>query len=261
MKIYLSPSMQVHNAYAWGNTNERVQCSRIAEAAERALERNGFEVKKAPEGQSMEKNVQESNSWKADLHVPIHTNAGGGEGTLVMIYGKGDLAAGQAVYDAVQAVTPGKVNYGVRVNSGLYELSYTRASAVYVECEFHDRADLAEWITGHTDELGEAICKGICTFYHTAYKPAGDDESGKVSWDTREKKMAAGEQYAALCTAGAAVETTDAGAAAIVKVQPGYQARNGKKGDLYTVRALGPGRAEIRAVKDGESAAFPVIVG
>ena len=76
MKIYLSPSSQSHNAYAAGNTTEQAQCNRIAAAAKTALERNGYTVKKAPEGQSYTKNVAESNAWGADIHMPIHTNAG-----------------------------------------------------------------------------------------------------------------------------------------------------------------------------------------
>ena len=32
-KVYLSPSSQVSNPYAWGSTNEAAQCRRIADAA------------------------------------------------------------------------------------------------------------------------------------------------------------------------------------------------------------------------------------
>lgn len=77
-KIYLSPSNQVSNSYAYGNTNEMVQCNRIAEAARVALKRCGFDVKKAPQGQNMNTSINESNNWGADLHIPVHTNAGGG---------------------------------------------------------------------------------------------------------------------------------------------------------------------------------------
>lgn len=68
MKIYLSPSAQPRNLYAAGNTTEQVQCNRIAAAAKTALERNGYTVKKAPEGQSYVKNVEEANAWQADVH-------------------------------------------------------------------------------------------------------------------------------------------------------------------------------------------------
>ena len=46
-KVYLSPSDQTKNLYAYGNTNEAVQCGKIAEATKKALERNGGNRKKA----------------------------------------------------------------------------------------------------------------------------------------------------------------------------------------------------------------------
>ena len=86
-KIYLSPSAQPANSYAAGNTDEQTQCNRIAEAARLALIRCGFDARKGPEGQGYKENVAESNAWGADLHIPIHTNAGGGAGTVVFVHG------------------------------------------------------------------------------------------------------------------------------------------------------------------------------
>lgn len=195
MKIYLSPSAQPANSYAAGNTNEQVQCNRIAEAAKTALVRCGFAVKKAPEGQGYKENVDESNAWGADLHIPIHTNAGGGAGTVVFVHGgtAKQMQYAKPIYDEVQAASPGTTDYGVRVNSGLYELGYTTATAVYVECEFHDRADLAAWIIEHTTELGEAIARGVCKGAGVPYIAPSGSEPGKTEAElAREWAMAQG---------------------------------------------------------------------
>ncbi len=198
MKIYLSPSAQPANNYAAGDTNEQAQCNRIAEAAKTALERCGFAVRKAPEGQGYKDSVDESNAWGADLHIPIHTNAGGGAGTVVFVH-RGTAAQMQyakPIYDEVQAASPGTTDYGVRVNSGLYELGYTTATAVYIECEFHDRADLAAWIIEHTTELGEAIARGVCIGAGVTYiapEPKPDPEPVKPETElAREWVMATG---------------------------------------------------------------------
>lgn len=195
MKIYLSPSAQPANSYAAGNTNEQVQCNRIAEAAKTALVRCGFAVKKAPEGQGYKENVDESNAWGADLHIPIHTNAGGGAGTVVFVHGgtAKQMQYAKPIYDEVQAASPGTTDYGVRVNSGLYELGYTTGTAVYVECEFHDRADLAAWIIEHTTELGEAIARGVCKGAGVTYIAPSGSEPGKTEAElAREWAMAQG---------------------------------------------------------------------
>ena len=210
MKIYLSPSAQPANNYAAGDTNEQAQCNRIAEAAKYALERCGFAVRKAPEGQGYKDSVAESNAWGADLHIPIHTNAGGGAGTVVFVHGgtAKQMQYAKPIYDEVQTASPGTTSYGVRVNSGLYELGYTTATAVYVECEFHDRADLAAWIIEHTTELGEAIARGVCTGAGVPYiapEPKPDPEPVKPETElAREWVMATGisdgQNPDALCT-------------------------------------------------------------
>lgn len=176
--------MQGNNRYAYGDTTEMVQCNKIAEAAKTALERCGFEVKKAPQGQSMQQSIKESNSWSPDLHIPIHTNAFNGQtlgGTLVMIYSMEDKnkRAGQALLDSVAPVSPGP-DYTLRANLSLAELNSTKAVAVYVEVEFHDTADGAKWIIENTNTIGEAICKGVCNYFGVTYKSDSSVPSGKL---------------------------------------------------------------------------------
>ena len=171
-KIYLSPSNQDGNLYAYGNTNECEQCNRIADAAKEALERCGFTVRKAELGQNMNVSINESNSWGADLHIPIHTNAGGGNGTMCMVFARTpeNMKFAEPIYDAVQAVTPGKIDYGIREYPQLAEINSTRAVAVYIEADFHDNAYIAKWLIENTKAVGEAIAKGICKAYDVPYK-------------------------------------------------------------------------------------------
>ena len=171
-KIYISPSNQNGNMYAYGSTNEMEQCNRIADAAKSALERCGFTVKKAAKGQAMSASISESNAWKPDLHICIHTNAGGGQGTMCMVYSKAaeNMKYAQPIYDAVQAVTPGKTNYGIREYPELAELNGTSAIAVYTEVDFHDNANIAKWIINNTQTVGEAFAKGICKAFGVSYK-------------------------------------------------------------------------------------------
>ena len=177
-KIYLSPSNQDGNMYAYGNTTECEQCNRIADAAKNALERCGFEVKKAPKGQEMKTSISESNKWGADLHIPIHTNAttnsgtGTAVGTVVFVYNTAaaNMALAEPIYSAVQDVTPGGTDYGVRENPELAELNSTSAVAVYIEVDFHDNPTVAKWLVENTAAVGEAIAKGVCEGYGVTYK-------------------------------------------------------------------------------------------
>lgn len=171
-KIFLSPSNQDKNTYAYGNTTEDVQCGKIAKACEVALKRCGFEVK-VEQYDTMQNRVAHSDAWGADLHVPIHTNAFNGivGGTRIFYYApntEGHKAA-QAVFDALKAMTPGTSD-ACQQNNSLYENKTPKAPSVYVEAEFHDVAKYAMWIIDHTTEIGEAICEGICAHFGVAYK-------------------------------------------------------------------------------------------
>ena len=176
-KIYLSPSNQDGNMYAYGNTNEMEQCNRIADAAKTALERCGFTVKKAPKGQNMRVSINESNAWGADLHIPIHTNAmtndgtGTAGGTIVFVYSADtpNMALATPIYNAVQAVTPGKTDFSVRAYPDLAELNGTNCIAVYIEVDFHDNPPIAKWLVEHPQTVGEAIAKGVCKGFGVEY--------------------------------------------------------------------------------------------
>ena len=155
-KVYLSPSSQVSNPYAWGSTNEAAQCRRIADAAAAALTRSGLSVKNnqtAP----MEGRVAESNAWGADLHVCIHTNAFNGRVTGTRVFSWNDAgrgrAAAQAVFDELAPLTPGTSD-SLSTNQTWYELRRTAAPCVYVEAEFHDNAEAARWISAFGAESG-----------------------------------------------------------------------------------------------------------
>jgi N-acetylmuramoyl-L-alanine amidase len=176
-KIYLSPSDQVSNKYAYGDTNEAVQCRRIADACEAALKRCGFEVKNN-KTDSMAARCAESDRWGADLHVPIHTNAYNKSvtGTRLFCYSTGGAGykACQAVFAALAPLTPG-TSENIRANPGLYEVSNPNAPTVYIEVDFHDVAAVAKWIIENAEAIGEAIAKGICSYFGKTYvapKPA-----------------------------------------------------------------------------------------
>lgn len=180
-KIYLSPSNQDGNIYAAGNTNEMIQCNKIAEAAKKYLEKHGFDVKKAAQGQNMWTSINESNAWGANLHVPIHTNAFNGTltgGTLIMLHtaSGNNLKAGTAILSQLAPVTPGK-DYAIQERPTLAELNATKAIAVYIECEFHDTVDGANFIINNTDKLGEAIAHGICDYFGVKWNDEDDNTS------------------------------------------------------------------------------------
>ena len=174
-KVYISPSDQTENRYAWGNTNEHVQCQKIAKAEAAALRRSGVEVQVAALGSTMAQRCAQSNAWGADIHNCVHTNACNKQvmGTRLFCFaipGKGYDAC-KAVFNELAPLTPG-TSENIQANSRLYEVRVPDAPSVYCECEFHDTVEGAKWIVEHTTEIGEAIAKGLCKYLGVKYVPA-----------------------------------------------------------------------------------------
>lgn len=182
-RVYLSPSDQRRNTYAYGNTTEAVQCGKIAEACRAALVRSGVEVM-VGQYDTMANRCAASDRFGADLHVPIHTNAYNGKtsGTRIFCYsmdGAGYKAC-KAVFDVLAPYTPG-TSENIKANPSLYEVKNPKAPTVYIEVDFHDVPDVAKWIIENTNGIGEKIAEGLCNALGVAYvKPKAEESTDTI---------------------------------------------------------------------------------
>lgn len=226
-KVFLSPSNQYDNRYAYGDTTEGVQCGKIAEACREALERSGVTVKLMHD-ESMQEKCAASNAFGADLHVPIHTNAFNGtvSGTRMFCYAEGGEGqkACQAIFNRLAPVTPG-TSENIRADASLYEVRVPAAPTAYIECEFHDNPTASQWIVENTGLIGENIAQGICDYFGVTFRekeqaaPAKsvDEVAREVirgEWgngsDRRQRLEAAGYDYNAVQDRVNAILTGDA---------------------------------------------------
>ena len=162
MKIYLSASNQTDNMY---NTRAQMSecdvCYLIAQKTQDYISSiNGIECKLGDKHDTMANKVKASNDFKADYHVCIHTNAGGGKGTEVYIAPKNrDDVIVNKVYKNVANLTPNP-DRGIKNGLSLYEVKYTNAKCIYIEVEFHD--SYGDWIFENVDEIAYAIASAFC---------------------------------------------------------------------------------------------------
>lgn len=175
-RVYLSPSDQKRNTYAVGNTAEDVQCGKIAAACKTALERSGVKVM-VGQYDTMANRCKASDAFKANLHVPIHTNAANGKasGTRIFCYkldkSSEGYKAAKAVFDVLAPLTPG-TSENIKANPNLFEVKTPAAPTVYIEVDFHDVPEVAQWIIDNTELIGETIAKGICSYLGVTFKAA-----------------------------------------------------------------------------------------
>lgn len=180
VKVFLSPSDQGGNTYASGSTNEMEQCRRIADACEAELNTyNSVEVKNN-QTDGMAGRVSESNKWAASVHVCIHTNAstngtnGKAGGTRVFYYADGTTGEqiSLSVFRQLAPLTDGSDK--CLPYPDLYEVKRTTAPCVYIEVEFHDNKEQAEWIIKNVDKIGKAIATGIAEYFKLTKKVVND---------------------------------------------------------------------------------------
>ena len=226
-KVFLSPSNQYDNPYAYGDTTEGVQCGKIAQACKAALERSGMTVKLMHD-ESMQEKCAASNAFGADLHVPIHTNAFNGtvSGTRMFYYAEGGEGqkACQAIFARLAPVTPG-TSENIRVDASLYEVRVPAAPTAYIECEFHDNPTASQWIVENTGLIGETIARGICDYFGVTFREKEQAQPAKSvdevarevirgEWgngsDRRQRLEAAGYDYNAVQDRVNAILTGDA---------------------------------------------------
>lgn len=158
----------------------------VAEYLKTALERCGFGVLLvAPEetDTSLKTRVQRANDTYASAYISIHANAYGttwndANGYETWIYEKvmpdsKTYGFAKCIHDAMLAET-GLKNRGIKRSSDLYVLKNTSMHAALLECGFMtNRTEAALLLDeGYRRRCGEAICRGVCSFYGKTYKEA-----------------------------------------------------------------------------------------
>ena len=152
-KIFLSPSNQYENRYAYGNTNEGKQMGIVANLLKVSLQRCGFDVLLMHD-ESMATKVAKANAWGADLYIPIHSNACNGKVSGTRMFCWSIPGAGYdaclAIFRYLAPVTPGE-SESIKVADDLYEVRYPYAPVAYIETDFHDVPSVAKWIINRFD--------------------------------------------------------------------------------------------------------------
>ena len=172
-RIYISPSSQEHNKGIGSFGTEEAEMNKIADGLMPLLENDGrFQVKRNTPDMGVDQMAEASNQFKADLHIPIHSNAGGGVGTEVYAYAPNTRSErlAQALYKQVAPLSPG-TDRGVKYNRSLVEVGdRVCATSALIELGFHDNALDATWMIESKVVIAKAIYQGICDFYGYDYR-------------------------------------------------------------------------------------------
>ena len=198
IKVFLSPSNQKNNKYAYGNVTEDIVCGKVAQSCKEALERCGITVGLNHYGTLAEK-CQEVNTGYYDAFISIHTNSYDEfvSGTRIFTYGNGanETRLAQCIFDVLAPYTPGN-SENIQPYPELYEMRMTNMAACLVEIDFHSVPSVAKWLIEHTREIGEKIAEGVCNYFGVPYKESAPAISGEIyrirkSWNDAKSQIGA----------------------------------------------------------------------
>lgn len=158
-KFFISGSTQERNLYKGGG-NEEFYMQQVASFVALALIEAGHSVKMGGTT-SASINAKTANAWGADYYIAIHSNAGGGDGTVVFYKSKSTKGRklADAVYTRVAKLSPGKDD-GVRTGDKFVEINTPKAAAILVEVEYHDSKVGAKHIRENIKGYADAIARG-----------------------------------------------------------------------------------------------------
>ena len=186
--VYLSPSNQTLNKYAYGGTNEAEQMQKVGKVVERLLVERGLTVYTADPSMDITSRANEANKMQPEVYCAIHSNSGGGRGCEAFYHPDNakSKSVAQFIYDEVAKVTTTPKDRGIKNGmapfngKGYAEIRTPKLPIAHtlVEVEFHDNVELAKWIMNNIETIGTAIAKGICAYMKVDWnKPTNSNPS------------------------------------------------------------------------------------
>jgi N-acetylmuramoyl-L-alanine amidase len=176
--IYISGSTQHDNTGVGPYGTEEARMQTLADKVKYYLEKGkgDFVIYRNNGNMNLSQTIDDSNSKNPDIHVALHTNAGGGKGTECYYYGTSPIGKRLAdfVYNAVAPLTinsdRGCKSDFTLYSNGLAETRETTAIACLIEIMFHDNyVDVADYLT-KIDTIALAIAKSLYSYFGIEYK-------------------------------------------------------------------------------------------
>lgn len=171
-RIYINPGHSDKDPGAVGYETERKLNVAVSQYMNEYLIANyECETKMTPgKMDSLTAICNDANTWKADLFVSNHFNAGGGDGYEALVYNQNRVALGELFAKQVAAIGQNLRQYGaapgVKIKPELAVLKYTNMPAVLNEGAFVDNLkDIQDWNDpAELKKLGEAYAKAAAEF-------------------------------------------------------------------------------------------------
>jgi N-acetylmuramoyl-L-alanine amidase len=169
VKIYLNPSVQANNLYASSCGSEASHMYELTLLIKEKLENYHFlTCYYNLDYLSLKESCTQSNSYNVDIHLALHSNAGGGKGSEIFAY-QDDYFA-QWIYQDYQNSAINLPARGVKYTSSLYELKNVHAPyTALFELFFHDNETECIYFCTNIELFASIVSLSLINFAYNLF--------------------------------------------------------------------------------------------
>lgn len=188
--VFLSPSTQEWNRY-YTDGNEELYMNRLADMMEPYLRSSGINFSRNDPDRNISGVIADSNAGRYDVHLALHSNAGGGEfaGKLRGIdvyyspYSKLSQDLAVIIANNLQAIYPLENKTQTLPTTSLAEVSRTKAVAALVELGYHDNPLDEAWLKRSLGTIAKVLVQSLCDYFGIPFIEPGEVYNGVVTTD------------------------------------------------------------------------------
>ncbi len=185
--VFLSPSTQEFNNYLTEG-NEELYMNMLADRMEPYLRSSGIRYVRNDADRGAIGAIADSNAGYYDVHLALHTNAGGGEfagkltGIDIYYSPNSDDSERLATIIAnnLENIYPVPTRSRALPTYNLGEVLRTKAIAVLAELGYHDNASDEEWIRNSLNAIARNLVQSLCDYFGIPFIEAGAVRQGIV---------------------------------------------------------------------------------
>ena len=172
LKLWLSPSNQIHNLGFGDYHSEMERMNQVADVVEPILKEQGIKVYRNDPKKGIRDYTSEANKLGVDLYFAIHSNASGAggkaRGTEAWCHRKGGEGErfAKRILDNLMTIYKGpnrgvKEGYNRFGDRPMHEPAAPKCASVLVEIAFHDNEEDATWIMDNIEPIGKALARAV----------------------------------------------------------------------------------------------------
>ncbi len=189
-RVFLSPSTQEWNKYVTGG-NEEQYMNMLADLMEPYMLASGISFTRNDPARNVNGAIQDSNNGWYDVHLALHTNAGGGQyagvtrGIEVYYSPYSDYSRRLATIIAnnMETIYPIPSKVSTIPTTSLAEVTRTRAVAVLAELGYHDNYEDEAWIKNNLEAIARTMVQSLCDYFGIPFVEPSAVRTGTVRTD------------------------------------------------------------------------------